>query len=245
MIYGYNSKLTEESRGMERIMDDEGTFLSELNRTGKAEQEKRRPILFVAHSFGGILLTYVTVSVVTEDILRIDLLKSLIDAAFSGNAQNNTVCNATYGMLFFGTPHKGISMDNIRKFIPETNHPRHALLNQLQLNSEVLLDKLTLFKEILGDRRIMSFYEVDQTQQLAEVNSSAYYKTYISRKTHAKQDAADGRLKRIRKHEKEIRVAGASQEHPFGLSSHYLQRLYIMFEHLKSYETGEYRELTL
>lgn len=101
-------------------------------------------------------------------------------------------------MLFFGKPHKGISMDNIRKFIPETNHPRHALLNQLQLNSEVLLDQLTRFKEILGDWRIMSFYEVEQTQHLAEVNSSASYKTYILRKTHAKQDPADGRLKRIR-----------------------------------------------
>lgn len=74
---------------------------------------------------------------------------------------------ATYGILFFGTPHKGLVIDDIQCMIAgEDYHPRTELLEQIKIKSDLLMYQLADFKNLIRDRKIVSFYERQQTRRL-------------------------------------------------------------------------------
>ena len=74
---------------------------------------------------------------------------------------------ATYGMLLFGIPHKGLVVDDIQKMVAgQDNHPRSALLEQIRAKSDLLAFQLVDFRNLIRDRKIVSFYETGQTRQL-------------------------------------------------------------------------------
>lgn len=70
-------------------------------------------------------------------------------------------------MLLFSIPHKGLVVDDIQKMLAgEENHPRSVLLQQIREKSALLAFQLADFKNLIRDRRIVSFYETGQTKQL-------------------------------------------------------------------------------
>jgi hypothetical protein len=70
-------------------------------------------------------------------------------------------------MLLFGIPHKGLAVDDMQKMLAgQDNHPRNALLEQIRSKSNQLADQLTNFKNLIQDRKVVSFYETGQTRQL-------------------------------------------------------------------------------
>lgn len=80
---------------------------------------------------------------------------------------------ATYGILFFATPHKGLMTDDIQSIIAGTeNNPRNALLQQISRNSDLLISQLVDFKNLIRDRKIVSLFKTEQTQRLEWAGSS-------------------------------------------------------------------------
>jgi hypothetical protein len=74
---------------------------------------------------------------------------------------------ATYGILFFATPHKGLMVADMKKMLGgQQNHPRHILLDEIDKMSNVLMYQLADFKNLIRDRKIVSFFETEQTRQL-------------------------------------------------------------------------------
>jgi hypothetical protein len=74
---------------------------------------------------------------------------------------------ATYAMIFFATPHKGLVVDDIEQMLAgDENHPRQHLLQQISNKSDVLVHQLADFKNLIRDRKVVSFYETEQTRQL-------------------------------------------------------------------------------
>jgi hypothetical protein len=74
---------------------------------------------------------------------------------------------ATYGILFFATPHKGLMVADMKKMLSgQQNHPRHILLDEIDQISNVLMYQLADFKNLIRDRKIVSFFETEQTRQL-------------------------------------------------------------------------------
>jgi hypothetical protein len=70
-------------------------------------------------------------------------------------------------MLLFGIPHKGLVVDDIQKMVAgQDNHPRNALLEQIRSKSDVLAFQLADFRNLIRDRKVVSFYETGQTRQL-------------------------------------------------------------------------------
>lgn len=70
-------------------------------------------------------------------------------------------------MLLFGIPHKGLVVDNIQQMLAGDNsHPRGELLEQIRNKSDLLASQLVDFKNLIRDRKIVSFYEMQQTRQL-------------------------------------------------------------------------------
>ena len=54
----------------------------------------------------------------------------------------------------------------------QENHPRNALLQQIKHKSDLLISQLIDFKNLIRDRKVVSFYETEQTRQLELVGSS-------------------------------------------------------------------------
>jgi hypothetical protein len=70
-------------------------------------------------------------------------------------------------MLLFGIPHKGLVVNDMQKLLAgEENHPRSALLDQIKDKSNLLAYQLNDFKNLIRDRKIVSFYETRQTRPL-------------------------------------------------------------------------------
>ena len=70
-------------------------------------------------------------------------------------------------MLLFGIPHKGLVVDDIQKMVAgQDNHLRSALLEQIRSKSDLLAFQLVDFKNLIRDRKVVSFYETGQTRQL-------------------------------------------------------------------------------
>lgn len=73
-------------------------------------------------------------------------------------------------MLLFAIPHKGLVIDDIQQMLAgDSSHPREGLLQQISHQSELLIDQLVDFKNLIRDRKVVSFYEAKQTKRLAWV----------------------------------------------------------------------------
>jgi hypothetical protein len=59
---------------------------------------------------------------------------------------------ATYGMILFAIPHKGLVVDDIQQMLAGSgNHPRQRLLQQISSKSDVLIHQLADFKNLIQD----------------------------------------------------------------------------------------------
>ncbi|EAU30101.1 predicted protein [Aspergillus terreus NIH2624] len=84
---------------------------------------------------------------------------------------------ATYGMLLFAIPHKGLVMDDIEQMLGgDKNHPRGQLLRQISNKSDLLIHQLVDFKNLIRDRKVVSFYETEQTRRLVLDSESGRWK---------------------------------------------------------------------
>lgn len=70
-------------------------------------------------------------------------------------------------MLLFGIPHKGLVVDDIQQMLSGQDiHPRSTLLDQISSKSDLLAYQLNDFKNLIRDRKVVSFYETGQTRRL-------------------------------------------------------------------------------
>ena len=78
--------------------------------------------------------------------------------------------HATRGLLFFGAPHLGMNVDDIKRSIGEVN-PRQELIDSIAINDQLLEDRARRFKEIIHAFKlpVVSFVEKIQTKLLERV----------------------------------------------------------------------------
>lgn len=117
-----------------------------LNRlASKREDADERPILFVAHSLGGIIVK-----------------RALVEAKLDGTYE--AIRNATYGIAFFGTPHQGGNFAKLGDIVASImrgvlQNPKNTFIEALKkdsLFSDTLIDD---FRHQLEDYYVLSFYE--------------------------------------------------------------------------------------
>jgi hypothetical protein len=84
--------------------------------------------------------------------------------------------------MFFATPHKGLVVNDIQRMLTggdnqsgRKRHPREDLLRQISTKSDMLAQQLVDFKNLIRDRKVVSFYERYQTKQLKLVWSDRRY----------------------------------------------------------------------
>jgi hypothetical protein len=85
-------------------------------------------------------------------------------------------------MILFAIPHKGLVMDDIQQMLAgDRSHPREHLLQQISNKSDLLIHQLADFKNLIRDRKVVSFYETEQTRQLVLVRVGLRLKQAIAR----------------------------------------------------------------
>ncbi|KAL7268500.1 hypothetical protein RUND412_008873 [Rhizina undulata] len=161
MIYGYNTNLN--SRGIHTLNDYKIEFLNEIAKIRNSEEEIKRPIIFIGHSFGGIVIVQSLVEAATR--------KGEIDALVG----NSYLVAATCAVIFFGTPHRGISMEDVRKMLAhyDVHNPRIGLLDEIK-NERNLEPDLENFFKLAEGFKVVSFYERIQTAEVAKNSENRY-----------------------------------------------------------------------
>ncbi|RPA98708.1 hypothetical protein L873DRAFT_1006442 [Choiromyces venosus 120613-1] len=156
LAYGYDADPSKmfESISTNRIHHHATTLVSELHFYRRKENEKRRPIIFVCHSLGGIIVK-----------------RALIYSAncnLSHNIMLRSIKVSTYGILFLGTPHMGadlarwgkmaemlVRMVSSKSWVDSNS----ALITALEKNSETLQNITEGFLGISRDFRLFFFWE--------------------------------------------------------------------------------------
>ncbi|KAL6406794.1 Protein SERAC1 [Ilyonectria robusta] len=141
MIYGYESKVSE-STNMQNLEDLATAFHTSL--LALASKPTMRPIIFVAHSLGGLIIKQTLIS----------LSKSTVE-------DDINLLRAVRGIAFFGVPNDGMDISSL---IPMAGDgPNRFLLESInRINSQILTMQQREFYKALGEEgeaEIICFYE--------------------------------------------------------------------------------------
>ncbi|KAL6879162.1 hypothetical protein J3F83DRAFT_758857 [Trichoderma novae-zelandiae] len=137
-------------------------LLEELRALRAAERRRDRPLLFIAHSVGGL-------------VVKMALVKAHTDP------QYGDILHECYGVAFFGTPHQGSSYFAMQALAGSIQHLLQlsgplpvSLTDQLRTGSPLLLHVDEDFKIVSDDLRVWTFYETIDSR-LSANSGDLYY----------------------------------------------------------------------
>ncbi|KAK3367665.1 hypothetical protein B0H63DRAFT_489599 [Podospora didyma] len=150
LSYGYNSRThNAENLSLQSIYEHAITLVQDLCTYRRNTKTENRPIIFLAHSLGGIL--------VKNALIHSKLSKS----------SHHSIKRCTSGVAFFGTPHVGTSAANFASIVLSIGsiftRTNSTVVRQLRENSESLHTQLQQFNPISCDFQIVVFYETYKT----------------------------------------------------------------------------------
>ena len=154
LTFGYNatSKSFYGQRSADRIQQHAQTLVADLQADRALEDCLQRPIIFICHGLGGILVKKALAYSSTRTSQHIEHLYSIFAS--------------TYAILFFGTPHQGTDKRNwLAAAHPES--PRHValprfdtqLLMATENGSETLQSVTEQFAPLMKQFHIFFFWE--------------------------------------------------------------------------------------
>ncbi|KAF9891553.1 hypothetical protein FE257_004020 [Aspergillus nanangensis] len=147
MTFGYDSAVAF-GRSEMNVEDFALDLLTRLLWERQVPSEQSRPILFICHSLGGVVLK-----------------QSLVTAS-SVQDHYGAIMKNTFGIIFMGTPHRGSRVASQARHLARiinitslSKTVRSDLLGVLSMSSKVLQNISQLSVPILKDISIVSFYE--------------------------------------------------------------------------------------
>ena len=153
MTYGYNTALLH-SRSKSFIQDLSKVLLELIRGARSQPNERRRPIIFVGHSLGGLVIKDVVATAGMSD-----------DSGGQGMAENTELLRACYAFLFFGVPNRGLNHASLFTLVEGCPNDRlvYDLIMDRDKESSPLIRALdSSFKNcftLIQDSPILSFYE--------------------------------------------------------------------------------------
>ncbi|OAL29393.1 hypothetical protein AYO22_02287 [Fonsecaea multimorphosa] len=168
LVFGYNSNVVFQTSAA-GVREQAANLLSRLSAERAKIDPPHRPIIFLAHSLGGIV---VKSSNDSDNLLVLLTLTSVSNQALVHarlNEAYTNICEATFGLAFFATPHRGGEHARIGSVVADiaklaTGNTRNTFLDHLQKNS-ILSEQLgENFKSLIGKYKILSFFETLKTE---------------------------------------------------------------------------------
>ncbi|KAF2793083.1 hypothetical protein K505DRAFT_325724, partial [Melanomma pulvis-pyrius CBS 109.77] len=147
MTFGYNADVVGNFSTLQ-VRDHSRKLLSLLRDKRSSEAETIRPIVFLCHSLGGIIVKQALRIATNED-------------------RYNPIASATKGIVFFGTPHRGADLAFWGEMLARLGkacflRPPKDLIKDLRNNSKTVMDVSEDFRSIVDKYAIVSFYEEDK-----------------------------------------------------------------------------------
>jgi hypothetical protein len=144
MTYGYDSSPSHWYKGKTTQMTIDQHTQTMLQRISNARAScKRRPVIFIAHSLGGILV---------KNMIILSAKYKL------GNLQLQDIGRSCHAIVFFGTPHRGagaaelgMTVANVVGALPGGPSVYKGVLRSLQPDSEKLVSILADFNDIMEE----------------------------------------------------------------------------------------------
>ena len=155
LVYGYDADVTSFTDGgsKDKIHNYAEQLVAELCANRRKHKALKRPIIFVAHSLGGLV------------VKRALIYSSEIRGNHTEHLRSIYV--STYGILFLGTPHKGFETFEwgfLLESICSVVETQPQLINALKTNSETLQVIDRQFTQIVDRYRIYFFHEAKPTK---------------------------------------------------------------------------------
>ncbi|KAF8252047.1 hypothetical protein K440DRAFT_658315 [Wilcoxina mikolae CBS 423.85] len=170
MIYGYDTRL-DGSNSYASIIDLAKGFLQEVKTVREAPDAAQRPLIFIGHSLGGLVIK-----------------QALVEAA-RGNKSDQQVFNSTYGLIFFGIPSRGLAIESLRTMVKE--QPNRDLIEYLG-SSSVFLAHLhnEFYREFtFDDSQVISIFET-RTTPTVEVCKCYVMQAWVALINHQWRDGS-------------------------------------------------------
>lgn len=154
LTYGYDAYVVRRSvAGSNRLIDHATNLLNDLTTDRNLHNAASRPIIFVAHSLGGLVCK-----------------KAILSSRNNPDAHLRNVFNCTKGVIFMGTPHKGSWMADWAKIPAGTLGPvksmNKSLLEILRTDNQLLeaiqIEFWSMIRELQGNSRrleVTCFFE--------------------------------------------------------------------------------------
>ncbi|KAK9852216.1 hypothetical protein MYU51_008581 [Penicillium brevicompactum] len=174
LAWGYNASISSWNGGTpssDRVLQHAQTMVSQLEADRDLEDALERPIIFLCHSLGGII--------VKRALAYAESRRQL--------AHIHSIYTCTFSIIFFGTPHNGSSKANLLgslQKLASISVPKSAiefesgLVNALEKESETLQNITDQFAPLMPRFRLFFFWEQDKT-------NLKYKKDYIVEETSA------------------------------------------------------------
>jgi hypothetical protein len=151
LLYGYDADVIApfQAKSQNTITTHGNDFLMKLER----KLPKNVPLIFVAHSLGGILVKDVRDIYLKEDA-RLILLKVLSLSKLHTQPRYRSIHSNTRRVVFMGTPHRGSDMAGLGTVLANIaklaiQNPNQELLRGLDHGSEILDRIHKSFMELL------------------------------------------------------------------------------------------------
>ncbi|KAF8543475.1 hypothetical protein BDD12DRAFT_874572 [Trichophaea hybrida] len=158
MTYGYNSSLVGGTKSARRMSDYRSNFIQQLENARSFAEN--RPIVFLGHSLGGILI-----------------LQTLVE--LNRSPHHKHILDSIQGIFFFGTPHEGLRTNELENLVDNAidgQDSKRNLLMQLKEGSEFLEnqkhDLSYIWEGFKG--KIISFFETVKTKTVKKIESKNF-----------------------------------------------------------------------
>ncbi|KPA36127.1 hypothetical protein FLAG1_11123 [Fusarium langsethiae] len=145
LTYGYESKL-QGSRNISSLLDYSGTFMRRLMNLRKQQRLENRPIIFIGHSLGGLI----------------------IKQALSDSGPDVVRRLSVRAIIFFGTPHLGLNDNSLETLVQ--GQPNQHLINDLHPHSSTIASMRNRFEKVSRATKIYAFYETVHTPKVKDVD---------------------------------------------------------------------------
>ncbi|CAD6571798.1 MAG: hypothetical protein ASARMPRED_004791 [Alectoria sarmentosa] len=161
LTWGYNANVTSlkgRSTSSDRVLQHAQTLVADLQADRALEGAESRPIIFLCHSLGGIVVKRALAYSTSRTASKI--------------AHLHSIYTCTYGLVFFGTPHHGARHAHLAHSLQKlaaASLPRKALetdaalLRALERDSEVLQDISDHFAPLLPRFCVFFLWEQERS----------------------------------------------------------------------------------
>ena len=141
LIYGYDTKLAE-SRSYQNLEDVASKFRQSLS-VVLSGRISSRPLIFIAHSLGGLVLKQAMIEMASEDA----------SAAEFDNFR------ATFAILFFGVPNQGMDIRSVHAMV--RGQPNEPFTSYFDRDAGFLHQLINKFRKTFyfQDSHVISFFE--------------------------------------------------------------------------------------